>query len=203
MIPVRPPYLLRKYFKSLVWNIPTEEKVIYLTFDDGPIPDVTPFVIEELSKYNAKATFFCIGDNVQKHPEIFQQIKANKHSIGNHTHNHLSGWITDDETYFENINKANEVIQSNFFRPPYGRIKPSQIAMLKQQYKIIMWDVLSKDYDIKQTGETCFKNVIDYAHAGSIVIFHDSLKANERLQYALPRVLDHFSELGFSFKAIV
>ncbi|MEO8148735.1 MAG: polysaccharide deacetylase family protein [Bacteroidia bacterium] len=202
MIPIRPPYLIRKYFNSLVWNIPTEEKIIYLTFDDGPIPDVTPWVIETLDQFNAKATFFCIGDNVKKHPGIFELIKSNKHAVGNHTFNHLSGWVTNDADYFENINKANELIQSKYFRAPYGRIKPSQIKFLKNHYKIIMWDVLSKDYDLKRTGESCYQNVIDYAQPGSVIVFHDSLKAKERLQYALPKVLEYYTERDFVFKVI-
>lgn len=202
MIPVRPPFLIRKYFNSLVWNIPTEEKIIYLTFDDGPIPEITPWVLETLNQYNAKATFFCIGENVARHQDIFQLIKQNKHVVGNHTYNHLKGWVTNDADYFENIYKANEIIRSKYFRPPYGRIKTSQIKILKHYYKIIMWDVLSKDYDLKLTGDICYNNVIDHAKPGSVVLFHDSIKASGRLEYALPKVLEYYSKLGYSFKSI-
>lgn len=203
MIPVRPPYLIRKYFDNLVWNIPTEEKIIYLTFDDGPIPEVTPWVIDTLNQFNAKATFFCIGDNVQKHPEIYDLLRTNNHAIGNHTFNHLSGWVTDDHLYCRNVINASQLITSRYFRPPYGRIKPSQLRMLKKRFKIILWDVLSKDYDTRLTGEQCYHNVIDYAKPGSIVVFHDSLKAYDRLKYALPRVLEYFTKKGFVFKAVV
>jgi peptidoglycan/xylan/chitin deacetylase (PgdA/CDA1 family) len=199
---VRPPYFLRKYFNELVWNIPTEEKTIYLTFDDGPIPEVTPWVLQTLERYNAQATFFCVGDNANRYPKLFEQLKNSNHTHANHTYNHLNGWKTNDKDYFKNISRANLTIQSKFFRPPYGRITPTQIHVIKKHYKIIMWDVLSKDYNTTLTGEQCFQNVILNAKPGSIVVFHDSIKAKERLQYALPKVLEHYSNLGYRFNAI-
>ncbi len=199
---VRPPYFVRKYFNELVWNIPTEEKIIYLTFDDGPIPEVTPWVLQTLEHYHAQATFFCVGDNANRYPQLFEQLKNSVHTHANHTFNHLNGWKTRDKDYLKNISKANLTIQSKFFRPPYGRITPTQIHILKKHYKIIMWDVLSKDYNTTLTGEQCFQNVIQHAKSGSIVVFHDSIKAKERLYYALPKVLDYYTKLGFRFEAI-
>ena len=199
---VRPPYFLRKYFYELVWNIPTDEKIIYLTFDDVPIPEVTPWVLQTLQQYNAQATFFCVGDNANRYPHIFEQLKNSHHTVANHTNNHLNGWHTRDKDYFKNISKANLTIQSKFFRPPYGRITHTQIHVIKKHYKIIMWDVLSKDYNTTLTGEQCFQNVITHAKPGSIVVFHDSVKAKERLQYALPKVLKYYSDLGYRFKVI-
>lgn len=209
---VKPPYLLRKFYGNLIWNFPTREKIIYLTFDDGPIPVVTPFVLEQLKQHNAKATFFCIGENVDRNPEIFASIKSAGHTAGNHTYNHLSGWRTRDEHYFENIKKADELIHSKLFRPPYGRIKKSQIKflsaasslnpLLPTPYSIIMWDALSYDYDKDVSKEKCFANVINNAREGSVVVFHDSIKAQQNLEYALPKTLEHFSNAGYRFKAI-
>lgn len=202
MIPVRTPYIVRKYFNDMVWNLPTEEKILYLTFDDGPIPEVTPWIMETLSQYNAGGTFFLIGENVRRHPEIFAHLKDRNFVYGNHTYNHISGWKARDEEYYRNIQKAQELINSAYFRPPYGRITRSQLSTLKNHYKIIMWDVLSKDYDMRLSGIQCAEKVIQFAKPGSIVVFHDSIKARERIQYALPKVLEHFSMDGYSFKSI-
>lgn len=201
---VTPPFLLRKFYNTLTWNFPTEEKIIYLTFDDGPVPGITPFVLDQLKKFNAKGTFFCTGENVEKHPEIFQEIKKQGHAAGNHTYNHLNGWKTKDHDYVENVERANVIIESKLFRPPYGRIKKSQIKLLTSPtpYSIIMWDVLSNDFDNKVSREQCLKNVTQYAKKGSIVVFHDSEKAKENLFYALPKTLEHFSKLGFEFRKI-
>jgi peptidoglycan/xylan/chitin deacetylase (PgdA/CDA1 family) len=228
------PYLLKKFYpKQLIWNKSRAEKVIYLTFDDGPIPIVTPWVIKTLKKYNAKATFFCIGDNIIKHPEIFEQLKADGHAIGNHTFNHLKGWRTDDETYLAIFLKCQELTQTNLFRPPYGRIKRSQIEKLSNDYKvlsseysvlsgkralvnkedlrspstlnpkpytsIIMWDVLSGDFDPSLAPEKCLRNVLKHTENGSVVVFHDSLKAWDRLEFVLPKVLEVWSKEGFEF----
>ncbi|WP_231491234.1 polysaccharide deacetylase family protein [Pedobacter sp. Leaf170] len=202
---VKSPLLLKWYYPSLLWNKSRKEKVIYLTFDDGPIPNVTDFVLKTLKAFNAKATFFCIGDNISKHPEVFQRVKNDGHAIGNHTFNHLKGWITNDETYIQNALKCQTLTQTNLFRPPYGRIKKSQIANLKSQIanlEIVMWDVLSGDFDIKLPPEKCYQNVIKHTQNGSIIVFHDSLKAFDRLEYALPKVLSYFADRGFTFSTL-
>lgn len=203
---VKSPLVLQLLYPSLIWKQSRAEKNIYLTFDDGPIPDVTEFVLKTLEKFNAKATFFCIGDNIIKHPNIFKDIKAKGHSIGNHTFNHLKGWKTDTPTYLENTIKCEELTQTKIFRPPYGRIKYDQIISLKKtfgkDFKIIMWDVLSGDYDFNTTPEQCLKNVIRHTENGSIVVFHDSLKAFNNLKYTLPIFLQHFKALGYNFKSL-
>ncbi len=197
---VHTPFWLRMFFPpGLIWNRSRTEPVIYLTFDDGPIPIVTPWVLETLKNFNARATFFCIGDNISKHPDIFEQVKAGGHSIGNHTYNHLRGWNTSDEDYIANTAKCNELTQSKLFRPPYGRARRSQFASLNMQYDIIMWDVLSGDFDQKLSPEKCLKNVIRHTRNGSVIVFHDSLKAFDRLEYTLPRALEHWKKNGFSF----
>ena len=192
----------------LLWNKSRDEKVVYLTFDDGPIPDVTTFVLNTLNKYQVKATFFCIGDNIRKYPDIFSEIRNNGHAIGNHTFNHLKGWDTPDQRYVENFTACQELTQSHLFRPPYGRIKKSQIKRIFQQqarnqtsppFQIVMWDVLSADYDLRITGEKCYKNVINHSENGSIIVFHDSIKAFPRMQYALPKAIEYFKENGYTF----
>lgn len=227
---IKSPLLLKWYYPSLLWNKSRTEKVIYLTFDDGPIPNVTDFVLKTLASFNAKATFFCIGDNIKKHPEVFERVKNGGHAIGNHTFNHLKGWKTDDETYLENTIKCQKLTQTNLFRPPYGRIKKSQIKKLVAGYEfavtgyqsagnsfpnlytqkqtggstlqIVMWDVLSGDFDINLAPERCYQNVIKHTENGSIVVFHDSLKAFDRLEYTLPRILKYFTEKGFTFSSL-
>lgn len=208
---IKSPLLLKWYYPSLLWNKSRTEKVIYLTFDDGPIPNVTEFVLKTLKAFNAKATFFCIGDNIVKHPEIYAKVIKDSHAIGNHTFNHLKGWKTDDETYLQNTLKCQQLTQTNLFRPPYGRIKKSQIASLQSlvqspksdsKLNIVMWDVLSGDFDIKLSPEKCYQNVIKHTESGSIIVFHDSLKAFDRLEYALPRVLKYFTDKGFTFSTL-
>ena len=199
---IKPPFLYRLFFPNLTWNIPTTEKIIYLTFDDGPIPGVTPWVLDELEKYHAKATFFCIGDNIRKNQQVYQQIIDAGHQTGNHTFNHLNGWKVSTSDYLQNTQLAADVCKSGLFRPPYGKIKFRQATALRNKYKIIMWDVLSYDFDKATTPEQCFKNVIDYAGPGSIVVFHDSLKAEKNLRFALPEVLKYFSERGYKFENI-
>lgn len=199
---VRPPYLVRKLYRSLVWRIPTVEKKVYLTFDDGPIPDVTPWVLEMLEQYKAKATFFCIGENVEKHPTIYQQIINGGHAVGNHTFNHLKGWKTTNVNYYNNIEKCAGLVSSNLFRPPYGQIKKSQIKDLKSYYSIIMWDVLSYDFDQSISPGKCLSNVLRYTREGSIIVFHDSLKAQSNLKYTLPKLLEHLCLKGFTLKVL-
>jgi peptidoglycan/xylan/chitin deacetylase (PgdA/CDA1 family) len=213
---VKSPLLLKWYYPSLLWNKSRTEKVIYLTFDDGPIPNVTDFVLKTLKAFNAKATFFCIGDNIVKHPDVFDRVKNDGHSIGNHTFNHLKGWITDDETYINNALKCQALTKTNLFRPPYGRIKKSQIKSLHSaiynfqlqakttnlKSQIVMWDVLSGDFDITLSPDKCYQNVVRHTKNGSIIVFHDSLKAFDRLEYALPKVLAYFSKLGYKFSSL-
>lgn len=199
------PNFLKKIFPSLIWQIPSKDKSIYLTFDDGPVPIVTPWVLDLLKAYNAQATFFCIGNNVYKHPEIFKQILAENHVIGNHTFNHLKGWQTNLQLYFENTEKCQEVInvETKLFRPPYGKITPKQIKLLKNKgYKIIMWDVLSYDFKNELDTKKALKKIIQHTNSGSIIVFHDSLKAFENLKILLPLYLDYFSNQGFIFKGI-
>lgn len=186
----------------MVWRMDPSKKDIYLTFDDGPIPGVTPWVLDTLKQFNSKATFFCVGDNVQKHSGIYKQIIADGHTAANHTFNHLNGWNTHTTTYLKNVLKCAEVVDSKLFRPPYGRIKKSQSAILNHQFSIVMWDVLSGDFDRSITPGQCLKNVIDFTREGSIVVFHDSEKAKENLFHALPQVLEYFQKKGFDFKAL-
>lgn len=186
-------------------DMPKVHKTIYITFDDGPIPIVTPFVLETLKKFCAKATFFCIGDNIDKHPDIFEQIKTDGHTIGNHTYNHLKGWDTSDNEYLKNTLKCQNLTKTCLFRPPYGRIKKSQIKLLRQHIpdvKIIMWDVLSGDFDLKLSPEKCLKNVLKHTEPGSIIVFHDSLKAKDRLEYVLPKALEIWTKQGYSFRVL-
>ncbi len=199
---VKTPWLLKKLYPGLIWNKSRKNHCIYLTFDDGPIPIVTSFVLNILKQYNAKATFFCIGDNVNKHPDVFEQVKNAGHSIGNHTFNHLKGWKTQDNIYLDNFLKTDELIKINLFRPPYGRIKKSQIKLLKRAkpgISIIMWDVLSGDFDISLSPEKCLENVLKHTENGSVVVFHDSLKAYDRLEYVLPRAMEEWSRQGYEF----
>jgi len=196
------PKLIQALFSQYLWRIPSKEKVLYLTFDDGPIPEVTPWVLEQLAQYKAKATFFCVGDNVQKYPSVFQQLLANGHQVGNHTFHHLDGWKSENKIYFEDVDNCAKVINSEYFRPPYGHLKISQARFLSKQYRIVLWDILSGDFDIKMSKEKCLKNVVNNATSGSIIVFHDSLKAEEKLRFVLPKVLSHYSQQGFRFKAI-
>ena len=205
------PGLLKSMYPSCTWNCSREGEVMYFTFDDGPHPVATPFVLDTLKQFNAKATFFCIGKNVVAYPDIYKRILNEGHAVGNHTFNHLNGWKTPDEEYIKNIGEARKYIDSNLFRPPYGRITKFQIRLLtasenlkqKTVFKIIMWDVLSGDFDIASSADKCVKNVTSNAKAGSIVVFHDSEKAMPRMQKALTESLKYFSEKGFRFDSIV
>ena len=202
---VNSPWILRKFFPSLTWHIEGKSKTIYLSFDDGPHPTATPFVLDQLKRFDAKGTFFCIGKNVEQYPAIYQRILDEGHSVGNHTHSHMNGWKNSDEDYLENILEAKKIIGSNLFRPPYGKIKRSQIKMLGKEgenFKVVMWSVLSGDFDTELDPDKCLNNVIRNAEKGSIVVFHDSEKAWPRLSYALPLVLSYFQEKGFRFSTI-
>lgn len=209
LIPVKTPKIITSALPNLVWHLPSKDKAIYLTFDDGPTPEITDWTLDTLNTYKAKATFFCIGNNIEKHPEIFKRINTEGHTIGNHTFNHLKGWKTKTQHYVENTLEAQNIIDqhniknSYLFRPPHGRIKPKQAKQLQDLgYKIIMWNVLSKDWDKKISKEKCLEYVIQNTTSGDIVVFHDSIKASRNMQYALPRVLEHFSKKGFEFKRI-
>jgi peptidoglycan-N-acetylglucosamine deacetylase len=218
---VKTPWWLRAIYPQLIWQMPDQEKIIYLTFDDGPHANATPFVLDTLAEFDAKASFFCIGKNVLEHPAIYERILNEGHTVGNHTQFHANGWKVSDSKYFNEIDEAATLIQSNLFRPPYGRIKRSQISQLVQKkhvrsfnaqssdlqstqspYKIIMWSVLSGDFDTSLSADACTQNVINHTKAGSIVVFHDSTKAWDRMSVALPKVLKHFSALGFRFEAL-
>ncbi len=196
------PFILKNIYPQLVWQVNTSKKEIFLTFDDGPHPVITPWVIDILSSYNAKATFFCVGENVSKYSSTYQMILRNGHSVGNHTYNHLKGWKSKNEIYFENIDKAASLISGSLFRPPHGRIKFSQINKLKAKYRIIMWTLLTYDFSNRINGELCFKNSISYTKPGTIVVFHDSEKAENNMKYALPRFLDFYSKMGYKFSSL-
>jgi len=197
------PWWLRKiYAPGLTWHMPVKDKELFLTFDDGPHPTITPFVLNLLKQYNAKATFFCIGKNVKLYPEVYRQVIDEGHKIGNHTHNHLNGWKTADGDYLKNIMLARETIDSNLFRPPYGCVTRFQAQQLKKLFKIVMWDVLSGDFDTSIEGSKCYNNVVGNVRAGSIIVFHDSDKAFPRLKYALPKVLQYFTKEGYEMKTI-
>lgn len=198
------PFWLKALYPRYTWHVPTTEKEIFLTFDDGPIPDITEFVLDTLKEFEAKATFFCIGDNVRKHPSVFSKIIDQRHSVGNHTFNHMNGWKSEDQEYLENINLCEKQLnlETNLFRPPYGRMKKSQSRLLPETKEIIMWDVLSGDFSAAVKPEVCLEKTIKYARPGSIVLFHDSLKAAKNMQYTLPRFLEHFSNKDYKFKAL-
>lgn len=193
---------MRTLYPSLIWKVNTNEKILYLTFDDGPHEIATPFVLDELKKYNAKATFFCIGKNVVEHRNIYERIIAEGHAVGNHTYHHLNGWKTNDEEYINDIRMASTEIDSNLFRPPYGKIKRFQASIVNKQSSIIMWDVLSGDFDVNVQPHRCLANVLYHTKKGSIIVFHDSTKAWERMSYTLPRVLEFFSEKGYQFRSL-
>lgn len=196
------PALFPLIAPSLTWKVNTTDHVLYLTFDDGPHPAITPQVIRLLDQYQARATFFCVGENVTKYPETFQQIIASGHATGNHTHNHLKGWNTPTEAYLDNIGKAAQVIPSRLFRPPYGRISPGQIARLKKEYTIVMWSILTRDYEPSLNRERAAKAILQHSGPGDIVVFHDSEKAAANMFYLLEKVLEHFSNLGYTFRSL-
>ncbi|MEM9887728.1 MAG: polysaccharide deacetylase family protein [Bacteroidota bacterium] len=200
---IKTPQFIQQLFPNYLWRIPTQEKLLYLSFDDGPIPEVTPWVLDTLRAYRAKATFFCVGDNICKHPDIFERLQQEKHSVGNHTFHHLDGWKTSTSNYLYDVEHCSDFTeQSTLFRPPYGHLKFSQVRQLRNKYRIVLWDVLSGDFDANLAPEKCLKNVLSATQAGSIIVFHDSLKAAPRLKYVLPKFLEHYHQRGFQFKAI-
>jgi peptidoglycan/xylan/chitin deacetylase (PgdA/CDA1 family) len=199
---VKTPWWLRKLYPSLTWKIPGKENNVFLTFDDGPHPTITPFVLNTLKTYNAKATFFCTGKNVEADPAMLTRILNEGHNIGNHTYNHLNGWKTNNEIYIKDVMKAKELIDSKLFRPPYGRIRRNQIKHLKSLFDIMMWDVLSGDFDTSLSPQQCLQYVLRNTEPGSVIVFHDSEKAFARLEYVLPKALQHFNDKGWKCKQI-
>lgn len=199
---IKKEHVAAKIFRDLTWHFTGKDNELYLTFDDGPTPDITPWVLALLKEYDAKATFFCIGKNVKKYPEIYSQILNEGHSVGNHSYSHMKGWFTSNKRYIHNVKKAALFIDSNLFRPPYGKIRPRQVAGLKQNFKIIIWDVLTQDYNSKLDKEKCFKNILNRTDSGSIIVFHDTQKAEKNLKHVLPKVLKHYSDEGFVFNPI-
>lgn len=206
---IKTNYFVKKIFPNYVWSIPNNEKKVYLTFDDGPTPEITAWTLEQLKKHNAKATFFCIGKNIQEHPEIFKRILIEGHAVGNHTFDHLKGWKTPTESYLKNValcqsEMANQNLHiATLFRPPYGKIKASQSKEIRQMgYKIIMWDIISEDYDQQVSRKKCLENVTKNIESGSIIVFHDSIKAFQNLEFALPKTLEFLSKNGFVYEKL-
>ena len=202
-------YFIKAIFSKYIWALPNKENKIFLTFDDGPIPDITDWVLMELRKYNAKATFFCIGKNIDKNPSIFNRIIEEGHSVGNHTFNHLNGWKTTVEDYLDDIRLCDRQMKpyalngAKLFRPPYGKLKRAQAQVLRDKgYKIIMWEVLSADFDHSISVQKCLENVIKNTTSGSVIVFHDSVKAYKNLKYALPIALKYWHEKGYQFEGI-
>ena len=196
---VRPPQLLRSFYKDSIWRMDKNEPSIYLTFDDGPIPELTPWILDVLKEYNINATFFCVGENIIRNPELFERIIAEGHQVGNHTFNHLKGWKVSKNIYNENIEKCQILTKTALFRPPYGRIKKSQYKSIVKEYKVVFWDVLSYDYDKLTSPKKCLDNSIRYTRNGSIIVFHDNIKAQKNLKYALPIYIEHFLKLNYKF----
>ncbi len=205
MIPSKTPALVSRYFKHYVWDKPNTENQIYLTFDDGPIPEVTPWVLDVLNQYQIPATFFCVGENISKHPEIFKEVLKQSHSIGNHTYNHLKGWKTTTENYLENIQKTQKAIaefdvNTSLFRPPYGKMTSTQSkAILNLGYDVVMWSVLSKDYSSNLSAQRVYDNIINNTSSGSIIVCHDNIKSYKNLQKVLPKTIETLLENGFRF----
>ncbi|MBD5313259.1 MAG: polysaccharide deacetylase family protein [Duncaniella sp.] len=199
----QPPFFYRLLFTEAIWRILHRgKKVVYLTFDDGPIPEETPWVLDTLDRYGIKATFFMVGDNVRKYPEVFEEVKRRGHSYGNHTMHHLQGLKVSATTFFRDITEADRLIGSTLFRPPHGIISPWQTKLIKRHYNIIMYDVVTRDYSKRVSKEQVLNNVKRYVRNGSIIVFHDSLKAHERMRYALPRAIEWLKEQGYEFRVL-
>ena len=200
MLIEQPPKLLRWLYPRALWRMDKNVKAVYLTFDDGPIPNITPWVLDLLDKYNIKATFFLVGDNVRKHPEEFKMIVERGHRVGNHTFNHISGLKYLSYNYLENTNKADELINSTLFRPPHGWMRWGQYMVLSHRYTVVMWDLVTRDYSKRLNGSQVLRNVKKYVRNGSIITFHDSIKSEKNMKYALPRAIEWLLEQGYEFK---
>ena len=197
------PFWIRAiYPKNLTWRIPTSQKEVFLTFDDGPVPEVTPLVLGILKKYNVKATFFCVGENVQKYPEVFDLLLKDGHVIGNHTFHHVKAWKTDFNAYLSEVEKCNILVKSRLFRPPHGQINRKLARNLSADYQLIMWSALTGDYNKELSGERCLKNAVKNTKPGSIIVFHDSVKAMGRMEYALPLYIEYCMKEGYSFSVL-
>jgi peptidoglycan/xylan/chitin deacetylase (PgdA/CDA1 family) len=198
----QPPLFYRILFPECVWRLHRKRKCVYLTFDDGPIPEVTPWVLDTLDQYGVKATFFCVGDNVRRNPELFEEIKRRGHNVGNHTMNHLQGIKVTSQRYLRNVLEAHRYINSPLFRPPHGLLRWAQASILREQFTIVMYDLVTRDYSNKLSGEDVLNNVKRYARKASIIVFHDSLKAEKNLKYALPRAIEWLKSKGYTFELI-
>lgn len=196
----QPPWFYRALFPGVTWRIPAEPKCVYLTFDDGPIPEVTPWVLEVLRHYGVQATFFMVGDNVRKHPEVYRMVVEAGHRIGNHTFNHIQGIAFWTRHYLANVEKAASYIPSNLFRPPHGHMRLPQVLWLRQRYRIVMWDVVTRDYNARKTPDEVLEVVKRYTRNGSIIVFHDSLKAEKNMRQAMPRAIEWLLQEGYTFK---
>lgn len=196
----QPPNWFRRLYPRALWRMDTTEKSVYLTFDDGPIPEVTPWVLDVLDQYNIKATFFMVGDNIRKYPDIFEMVKSRGHRLGNHTFNHIRGFEYSTPEYMANTEKANEYLHTDLFRPPHGHMRLLQYNALKKKYKIIMWDLVTRDYSKHMTGKGVLNNIRRYIRNGSIITFHDSLKSDEKIRYALPKAIEWLLSQGYTFK---
>lgn len=203
---VRPSWLIKSIYPQAIWRKDVSESYIYLTFDDGPIPEITTWVLDVLKKRGVPATFFCVGENIAKHPDIFQRIKAEQHQIGNHTYHHINGWSAHTVDYIEDVKLCDASISdkasTKLFRPPYGKMKKSQLQQVSKDYAVVMWDVLSGDYDRLTSPEKCLNNVCTAVRNGSIIVFHDNIKAKKNLEYSLPRFIDYALSKGFVFKCL-
>ena len=196
------PEIAKKIFPKLTWDNHQSDNSVYLSFDDGPTPEITDWVLDQLERYDAKATFFCLGKNVVLYPEIFERLLNNGHTVGNHTYNHLNCWQTDRKQYLSDIESCSRVFHSKFFRPPYGKLKPGVRSAIRKDYEIVMWDIMAYDFDQSVSPEHCARNVIEHVQPGSIIVFHDSLKAEKNLRKALPAVLEDFKRRGLQMKAL-
>lgn len=202
MYTTRPPALIKPLIKELIWRVPRNDRTVYLTFDDGPTNGVTSWVLDTLAEHEAKATFFCVGRNVAESPDLFDRIKREGHAIGNHTWAHEDGWTTPSFTYRRSVLQCQALTGTSLFRPPYGRVGRKLARCMSARFQLVMWDVLSGDFDASITGEQCERNVVKASSPGAIIVFHDSVKAEPRLRFALPRILDHFSREGFAMQAL-
>ena len=200
MLIEQPPLLLRWIYPKALWRMDENDRAVYLTFDDGPVPDITPWVLDCLDNFDIKATFFMVGDNVRKHPEEFRMVVERGHRLGNHTFNHIRGFEYLSKNYLANTDKADEYIHSDLFRPPHGHMRWAQYHVLKKKYRIVMWDVVTRDYNQRLTGEQVFAKVKHYVRPGSIITFHDSVKSEKRMKYALPRSIEWLKDQGYKFK---
>jgi peptidoglycan/xylan/chitin deacetylase (PgdA/CDA1 family) len=199
MLIEQPPLLYRIFFPGSLWRFNADKKIVYLTFDDGPIPEITPWVLDVLDKYIIKATFFCVGDNVRKYPGIYQMLIDRGHGVGNHTYHHLQGLGTRTKNYCKDVEQAAQLIKSNLFRPPHGHLRVCQFLEMRKNYQIVLWDVVTRDYSKRLTSSQVFENVRKYTRNGSIIVFHDSLKAGNRMKEALPQSIEWLLEQGYTF----